>query len=159
MLVMPLVALAFAQNAKAQKTSTGAFYSSETECTSVEYDGSMTLRVWGTGKNRSDAIEQAKKQAIWDMLFVGIKKGPAKFDMRPMLLEANAHENHEDYFNRFFRDGGDYKKFISLKDEKAGTRSKEKTGSEVKYGITVRVLKNELKSKLIEDGIIKTDNK
>ena len=43
--------------------SAGAF-AQETECISKEMDGSLTLRVWGTGRNRTDALEQAKKQAV-----------------------------------------------------------------------------------------------
>ena len=31
-----------------------------------------TLRAWGRGKNRTDAIEQAKKNAVRDVLFKGV---------------------------------------------------------------------------------------
>ena len=36
----------------------------ETECLGIEGDGSQTLRAWGTGRNRADAVEQAKKNAV-----------------------------------------------------------------------------------------------
>ena len=43
--------------------------SEQTECISVEQDGSQTLRVWGKGRNRVDAVEQAKKNAVYEVLF------------------------------------------------------------------------------------------
>ena len=44
-------------------------YNYETECLGVELDGSQTLRAWGSGRNRSDAVEQAKKNGIRDVMF------------------------------------------------------------------------------------------
>ena len=43
------------------KKSVSSYHSFESECLGVELDGSETLRAWGRGKNRTDAIEQAKK--------------------------------------------------------------------------------------------------
>ena len=76
-----------------------------------------------------------------------------------MLLEVNAEEKYEDYFNVFFMDNGEYLKYVSMKDEKRTslfTKDKEKEKSKhfVKYGITVRVLRSELKKRFEEDNII-----
>lgn len=38
-------------------SSESAYMSYETECLGTELDGSQTLRAWGKGKNRADAIE------------------------------------------------------------------------------------------------------
>ncbi|MBO4743830.1 MAG: hypothetical protein J5533_09395, partial [Bacteroidales bacterium] len=54
---------------------TAGAFAQETECISKEMDGSLTLRVWGTGRNRTDALEQAKKQAVYEVLFKGITRG------------------------------------------------------------------------------------
>ena len=54
---------------------TAGHYTYETECLGTELDGSQTLKAWGTGSNLEDASEQAKKQAIRDVIFKGINKG------------------------------------------------------------------------------------
>ena len=62
----------------------------ETECINVEQDGSQTLRVWGEGRNRGDAIEQAKKNAVYEILFRGVQKGNKGYNLRPIVTEVNA---------------------------------------------------------------------
>lgn len=42
--------------------SVAAYHSAPVECMGVEHDGSQTLRVTGTGRNKADAVEQAKKK-------------------------------------------------------------------------------------------------
>lgn len=138
------------------KSSLAAFYDYETECIGTEYDGSLTLRAWGDGNTRQDAIDQAVKRAIHDVVFVGITKGLSGNLSKPLLLEANAEEKYEDYFNKFFADrGGDFRKFANFKDEKENSVQVAENRQVYKYGVTVRVLRADLKAKLKEDGIIK----
>lgn len=127
----------------------------ETECLGVEEDGSQTVRAWGLGRNKSDAVEQAKKNAVSDVIFKGIKAGVAGCNMRPLLSEVNAREKYEDYFNIFFMDGGEYKKYISMADQKVRSKNKAKNKIGARYGVTLRVLRAELKARLKEDGLIK----
>lgn len=143
-----LMALLFAQEVKAQ--------SFETECISVEQDGSQTLRVWGKGRNRSDAIEQAKKDAVYEILFKGVLKGNKGYNLRPLVTEVNARERYQDYFDIFFMDGGEYLKYVSMADKRMGSTKKIKTDTQVRYCVTVRVLIPELRMRLKEDGILKT---
>lgn len=142
-----LMALLFAQEVKAQ--------SFETECISVEQDGSQTLRVWGKGRNRSDAIEQAKKDAVYEILFKGVLKGNKGYNLRPLVTEVNARERYQDYFDIFFMDGGEYLKYVSMADKRMGSTKKVKTDTQVRYCVTVRVLVPELRMRLKEDGILK----
>lgn len=143
-----LMALMFAQEVKAQ--------SFETECISVEQDGSQTLRVWGKGRNRTDAIEQAKKNAVFEILFNGVLKGNKGYNQRPLVTEVNARERYQDYFDIFFMDGGEYLKYVSMADKRLGSTKKTKTDTQVRYCVTVRVLIPELRMRLKEDGILKT---
>ena len=143
-----LMALLFAQEVVAQ--------SFETECISIEQDGSQTLRVWGKGRNRSDAIEQAKKDAVYDILFKGVLKGNKGYNLRPLVTEVNARERYQDYFDIFFMDGGEYLKYVSMADKRMGSTKKIKTDTQVWYCVTVRVLIPELRMRLKEDGILKT---
>ena len=132
-------------------------YNYKTSCVDVESDGSQTLLVWGKGRNRTDAVEQAKKNAVSDILFIGILDGNSVCTKRPLLPEVNARERYEDYFNAFFKDGGDFMKYVSLKDERIGDRifrDKKKSSNGINLSVVVRVLMPELKAQLKKDGIL-----
>ncbi|HNP47340.1 MAG TPA: hypothetical protein PKL85_00820 [Bacteroidia bacterium] len=132
-------------------------YSYETECLGVEMDGSQTLKAWGTGNTNEDAIEQAKKNAVRDVLFKGIRNGKPDCEVRAVLTEVNAQENHATYFNNFFADGGPYKNYVNIKD---GTDTQkmmmdgDKKGSNVQYGVIVRVLRTALIKRMTDDNIL-----
>ncbi len=143
----------------AQRNSNVGRYTLEPECLGVEMDGSVTLRVWGTGRNRFDAVDQAKKNALRDVLFKGIRKGNSDCNPRPLVPEVNAEMKYEDYFNRFFSDRHDeYKKFVSGKDERIDNkifRRRMGDSKSVTYSVIVRVQRARLKERLREDGILK----
>ena len=69
----------------------------EAECLGVEGDGSQTIRAYGFGKDKDDAVEQAQKNAVYAVIFKGITKGSG-CNMKPLLTEVNAREKYEDYF-------------------------------------------------------------
>ena len=133
-------------------------YTYESECLGVELDGSQTLAVWGNGRNRTDAIEQAKKNGVRDVLFKGIRAGKSECNMKPVLSEVNVQEKNEDYFNKFFADGGPYTQFISNKDGNdlhiEVIKNRKQAGSQETYRVIIRVLRVELKAKMIEDKIL-----
>ena len=133
-------------------------YTYESECLGVELDGSQTLAVWGSGRNRTDAIEQAKKNDVRDVLFKGIRAGKTECNIKPLLPEVNIQEKNEDYFNKFFVDGGPYTKFISDKDGSdlhyEVIKTRKQAGSQETYRVIIRVLRPELKAKMIEDKIL-----
>lgn len=125
------------------------------QCMGIEMDGSQTLRVSGYGRRRSDAREQAKKNAVWAVIFYGVQEGAKGCNTRPLVTEVNARERHEEYFNKFFADGGPYLEYVSLADRKRGSTMHQKDKLGANYIITLRVLCPQLKSKLKADGIIK----
>ena len=125
------------------------------ECLGVEMDGSQTLRVAGEGRNRSDAREQCKKNAVWAVIFYGVReKAGNGCDVRPLVMEVNAQERYEEYFNRFFADGGPYLDYVSLRDTKRGSTEHKKDKIGATYYLTVRVLRSQLKARLKEDNVI-----
>lgn len=135
-------------------TSVATFHTPNIECMGVEHDGSQTLRSYGTGSNKTDAIEQAKKNAVREVIFKGIRYGQTGCNMRPLVNEVNAEEKYRDYFNIFFADGGEYRKYVSLADERKRSRDKAKAQTFIGYSITVRVLRSELESRLKADHVI-----
>ncbi len=130
-----------------------------TECYGTELDGSFTLKAWGNGRHRLDAVEQAKKNGIRDVIFKGISHGRGECDRRPLISEPNALDKYSDYFNSFFADEGPYLDFVNLKDERILFakiwRSRKRGSQSVTHGVVIRVLRSELKKKLLQDGIMR----
>lgn len=131
---------------------------SSIKCMGTELDGSQTLRVLGYGRNRVDAKEQAMKNAVYAVIFDGVRDGVQGCNLRPLVTEVNARERYEDYFNIFFSDNGEYKNYVSLKDTKkrSADRAKDKVG--YTYEMTIRVLRSELKMRLKKDDVISADH-
>ena len=150
-----LIACCLTLSASAQKKrNVTSYHQQEVECLGVELDGSQTVRAQGSGRNKADAVEQAKKNAVWAVIFNGIRGGMQGCDMRPLVNEANAHDKYEDYFNAFFADGGEYLKYVSMEDQKRGSKDKAKNKYVKSYTVTVRVLRSELRSRLLEDNVL-----
>lgn len=137
-----------------QVSSEYAYATFQTECLGVELDGSQTLRVFGKGKNKADAIEQAKKNAVRDILFKGITAGSGECSQRPLVNEVNAQEKYAYYFNQFFRDKGSYLNYVKL-DEKRLSRIKSSNSTQENWGVVVTVDRTALQQQLINDNIIK----
>jgi hypothetical protein len=122
-----------------------------------ELDGSVTVKAYGNGRNYFDASEQAMKNAVNDVLFKGISAGTGGCESRALVPEANARLKYEDFFNAFFRDGGEYRRYVSLRDERLTdklSRGKIKTPQGETRAIVVRVLRGELKTRLKGEGIL-----
>jgi hypothetical protein len=132
-------------------------YTYETECMGVEGDGSQTVKGWGSGRNREDAVEQAKKNGLSDVLFKGIRSTKGCND-KPVLFDVNIREKKEDYFNAFFADQGPYKEFITGEDGSdlhfSVVAGRKKAGDQVTYGVIIRVQRAKLKERMIQDGIM-----
>ena len=126
----------------------------EAECLGVEGDGSQTIRAYGFGKDKDDAVEQAQKNAVYAVIFKGITKGSG-CNMKPLLTEVNAREKYEDYFDNFFKDDGPFEDFVSMADERMFGREDTRNALGRRYAVVVRVLRSELRMKLKEDSILK----
>ena len=138
---------------------TSAYSNYETLIIGTELDGSYTLSVCGKARNSVDAYVQAGKQAVKDVLFKNLfftntKDSPLK----PLLLTPNAEQKYEDYFNAFFADGGEYRNYMSMKEKRIGSSSFTKTDAQATCITTVCVYRSRLKQKLIEDGILSSNN-
>lgn len=135
-------------------TSAAAYTNFETTCLGIEQDGSQTLRAWGKGRNKADAIEQAKKNAVSDVLFKGIK-GSGECNQTPLVLEVNGRERYAKYFNPFFSDGGEYKQFVVEEKSNEASRIKARGSAMENWGIIVTVDREGLRQQLEKDGILK----
>lgn len=126
------------------------------ECMGTELDGSQTLKAWGKGRNYFDASEQAKKNAVREVIFKGIHSGSNICSKDPILLAPRAETINEEYFAKFFADGGEYSNYVSLKDEHIKnklSRNKKKQSESSTRMVVVRVDRFGLKQKFKEDKI------
>ena len=120
----------------------------------VELDGSVTIQVSGQGRYQKDAMDQARKNAVYNVIFKGMKmEDQNSLIVRPLIYEVNAAEKYASFFNSFFADGGDYVNFVTMSG--TSTRTKNKKDNQVGWTTTVRVLRPQLETFLIERGIIK----
>lgn len=151
--VAMLLGLAGGVMAKKQ-VKVSSYIPTETVYMNSEGDGSLTLRAHGHGTNRNDAIKQAAKNAVRDVIFKGVNVPGNPELSKPLVTAVNAEEKFSVFFNSFFADGGEYKNFVTAEDRKSGSNKKEKNEVNVKLSTTVRVLRSELKFYLIDNGIV-----
>lgn len=159
LLMIVTVIVTSSMHLNAQQRITDGYYQYETTCINEHADGSLTLKSFGKGRNRKAAITDAKKNAIQDLLFKGILRGSGNCNPRPLITEVNVKDKYEDYFSIFFSDkNGLYQNYISSRNERIYKRIfRNGFGPRdwITFEVTIRVYRNELRSKLIEDGIIK----
>ena len=133
-----------------QKTI-AANYNFDVRCQGKEMDGSLTLEVFGKGRNYKDALEQAKKNAVHAVIFKGIKDGSGECNSDPLLLSSSPETEFETYFANFFKDGGEYLNYISCAKTAPVQYKKSKTVQQ--RMAVVRVDRLALKNKLKTDKI------
>ena len=131
-----------------------AYMDYKTQYIGSELDGSVTLRSFGRGRTAIDSYEQAQKQAVYDVLFTIITKKDGS-TIKPLILEVNAKEKYEAYFDNFFKDKGEFNNFCSMKKKRFLSSDWKRTNAESVCETTVCVFRSQLKAKLIEDGILK----
>ncbi len=140
------------------KNATGVYYDYKVRCIGKELDGSLTLESFGRGRNYFDASEQAKKDAVYAVIFLGIREGNGGCNSDPIILNSSVQAANEDYFANFFRDKGIYSAFVSMNDERISNkvdRNSMKTRTFQQRMLVVRVDRLGIKNKLIKDNIIK----
>ena len=140
--------------ASKSKITTAAFHNYNTECMGKSMDGSQTLRVWASGRNRANAMELAKKKAVYDVVFTGITGGSGECNAYPVIDEANARKKYEEYFDVFFADGGAYRKYVTIVNQKKSSIDKFQGDGTVMYGIIVSVNRSALYQRFVSDNII-----
>ncbi|TKC12827.1 hypothetical protein FA048_04210 [Pedobacter polaris] len=142
------------------KKVAGNYYNHKTECLSVELDGTQIVNAWSNTAESITVIEQAKRNAINDVLFVGLLEGKNNCNVQPILAAANIKSNNEAYFNKFFAAGGPYINYVSVKDDKVemafwNEKDPEIIKKIINKGFILRLNRPALKEKMIADGILK----
>lgn len=119
------------------------YYSYETECIKKDPGGEMLVRAWGKGLNQKEAVLDARKKAVDDLLFKGIR-GKDDCSINPLISNPNAREDIERKLFRFYKDKGKFRKFVSrARDKKLD--EKEIGNGQKAYGLYFTVDTRELR--------------
>ena len=104
LLALTILSISFSYgqiNRKLKKT--GSHYQNKTSCVQDKMDGTFVLKAWGKGKDKTEALDQAKRNALNDVIFNGIRGGEfCKF--MPLVSEVNAKEKYIYFYNFFQKD-------------------------------------------------------
>jgi hypothetical protein len=114
----------------------------------------LVVKVWSYAKKAAVAIEQGKKNAVHGVIFKGYTStGGGTVSQRPLLSEPDAANQHRDFLDEFWADGGPYRTSVSAVAD--GSTETRKVGKEYKVGIVVTVNKDALRSDLEKAGIVR----
>lgn len=129
----------------------------EIECVNQGIHGTYQVKVWSYSKKPHVAIEQTKKNAVHGVVFKGYPSNQRKCtEQKPLARDPEAEKTFAEFFQKFFDDGGDYMKYVSVSsDGTPGPGDIMKVGKEYKVGIIVSVSKDELRKYLEDQKIIK----
>ena len=132
-----------------------AYYDYPSQVLSANMDGSYVIRVQVRSKDAVTAFEDARRKAVKEVIFDGLKAANNSIsDLKPLVFDKNAQEKYEDYWNAFFSDNGPWRQFSSYDDRRAITTHYERDGRQMVETGTVTVDRAGIKKKLQEDGII-----
>lgn len=132
-----------------------AYYDYESKVIQSHADGSYVIRAWGRSRNATQSYDVAQIQALQDVIFKGVQPASSNIQpLKPLCFDMNARTKYEDYFNAFFSDKGEWKKYVSMRDRRLMTTNYSRTDGQVLAQVTVTVFRSELKAKLEADGII-----
>jgi hypothetical protein len=129
----------------------------ELECEGTGIKGTYMVKVWSYSKNKNVAIESAKRNAVHGIIFRGFQGSDDCKGQKALVRNINVEQEKEDFFSKFFADGGRYLKFVNITaDGQIAASDRYKVGKkEYKIGVIVSVDKDDLRKDLEEAGIIK----
>jgi hypothetical protein len=123
--------------------------------------GSYLLKVWSYSASTFVAEEQAKKNAIHAMVFQGAPENKDKriAHLKPLLQDPTAEVTHAAFFEKFFSDSGEYRRFARMSNNGfADVIKYGKKDMKYKVGVVVLVETASLRKYLEQAGIIRTLN-
>ncbi|NEV93027.1 hypothetical protein G3567_02555 [Psychroflexus sp. YR1-1] len=157
-LSITLLILAFVLTSCKSKIDTvSGYYDYETECVSVDRNGFQTVKAWGIGMTEKDAILNARRRAVDEILFKGIRGGSSLCEIRPMISNPNKRRDNLNYFNRFYAPQGDFERFAGLPEEnwlRRKLKINQKNEGKLAYEIIIEVDMMGLREHMRRDNLI-----
>lgn len=161
--LIALIAFGVVPEAGAQKRREGkadretADWRYELESQGVGAQGTVQIKVWSYSKFPETAQEQAKKNSVHGVCFRGYGGSGGVQGKEPLVTPAQQIE-HKEFFDKFFKDGGDYLRFVHLTgDHMVGPGDLIKVGKkEYKVGVVVSVDYQALRKYLESQKVIQS---
>ncbi|MBS3738251.1 hypothetical protein [Mesohalobacter halotolerans] len=153
--IVVLAVLCIACKSKIETVS--GYYDYETECVSVDRNGIQTVKAWGIGLNEKEAILNARRRAVDDILFKGIRGGNSSCEIRPIILNPNKRRDNINYFNRFYAPKGLFEQYAGLPDEnwlRRKLKTNKKNDGKLAYEIIIEVDVMGLREQMKRDNLI-----
>jgi hypothetical protein len=120
--------------------------------------GTVVIKAWGEGKNMEVAKTDAKRNAVYSLLFKGFPSanGVLSNSLRPMVTNPNAEQQYKSYFDAFFAEGGKYLQFVRFADDigRVAVGDVVKSSEKYKVGVVVVVDQSSLRREMEQAGII-----
>jgi len=154
-LIIGISTTAFPQSKNKKKLAGYTIDNYEVECAGVGQEGTKLWKIWGYGKKPDAAILQAKRNAVHAAIFKGVYTGKCP-KTEPLITEPGVEEKNQDYFDKFFQNGGKYLDFVALSGD--GMEERVKVGKQYKVAIIVSVMYSRLRKELENAGIVKSLN-
>lgn len=125
----------------------------EIEMAEIGEPGTLVVKVWCYSKKPQVSEDIAKKYAVKGVLFKGVSDS-GRMKGRKALVE-DGYENHQDYFDVFFKEGK-YAKYSRVAlNNYVEQNSLIKVGKLYKIGKIVVISFNDLRKQLETDKVIK----
>lgn len=124
------------------------------EAVNTGIQGTYQVKVWTYTRKAEWAEAQASKNAVHGVLFKGFPTKDRVKGQRPLVTEPDAYKQHEEFFESFFADGGEYNRFVTMIDTPA-PGDFIRVGKEYKVGQVASVSVTELRKYLEANKIIK----
>ncbi len=97
--------------ASCSRRTTSAYYKWETIFIKSADNGSEVYKHFAVGSNKSESVSQSEIDVLKEIIFKGVASAP---NPRPLVYDVNAEEKYRNYFESFFKEGGDYIKYVEL---------------------------------------------
>jgi hypothetical protein len=136
------------------KNKVAGYLSYETTCMGSGSDGNQRVKGYGKAQSKSEAIETAKKNALKDVIFKGIRGGQSGCELKPVIFDPNMLQSRSDYFDKFFANGGEYTQFVSTEGEATASQEKKEAGKDVTFGVVMTIKRTALRQKFIDDKLL-----
>lgn len=129
----------------------------EIEAVGTGIQGFYQVKVWSYSKFPETAIEQAKKNAVHGIIFKGFPDNQRVKGQKSLFQNTTIGQEEEDFFKDFFKQGGDYQRYVTLANNGAiAPGDRIKLGrNEYKIGVVVSVNVAALRKDLEDAAIIK----
>ena len=126
------------------------------ECVSIEADSYITIKIWDTKKGAKYKAEQARKDAVYAILFSGIANGNGCSTQPPIITKSDDQIKFRKIERNFFAKNGKWMTFI--KSNATETTLPDNLGAKKWKVYQVTIAKKELRKYLEAEKIITSLN-